>query len=234
MSTNSLIAMKTKEGKFRFVYCHSDGYLGYNGMILNDYYKDYNKVEKLINLGDISSLGTDPNVEEKDNKFFDTSTYQLHTWVRDYKRWRNEDCPYVELDFRTFNRMCQKSSAEYIYLFLPTKNGGYRWLFREVIYTKKYRNLYEYNSSYHMSGFKPLTQKAINMELCMGYLYQIKRNGEILNSKRYDDETMDKAVQETSECKAECLKTLTEKQFKTAYKLYTTELHKCYNYLIKL
>ena len=31
----------------------------------------------------------------------------------------------------------------------------------------------------------------------------------------------------------ECLKTLTEKQFKTAYKLYTTELHKCYNYLIK-
>lgn len=56
MSTRSYILIETKEKKYKGIYCHCDGYLEYNGLILNDCYKDREKVENLINLGDLSSL----------------------------------------------------------------------------------------------------------------------------------------------------------------------------------
>lgn len=227
MSTRSLIALKTKEGKFKVIYCHSDGYLGFNGMILLNYYKDYDKVEKLLNLGDISSLGTDPSTEE--NQTIKTSTYTINTYVNDYKRWRNENCPAKEYNFKEFNKMCQNASGiEYIYLFLPTKDGGYRWLFKETLYTRKYRG-YEWDDFYHMSGFKPLTQRAIDIELCMGYLYQIKLSTqEIL---RTQSNNILEALNKKEEYENECLKILTKNQFDKAYQLYFKEYHKCYNYM---
>lgn len=226
MSTSCLIALKTKEGKFKAIYCHSDGYLAYNGMILLNYYKDYDKVEKLLNLGDISSLGTDPSAEE--NQTIQTSTYMINTYVRDYKRWTNEDIQTREYTFKEFNKKCQKSGVEYIYLFLPTKDGGYRWLFKEVIYTRKYRG-YEWDNFYHMCNFKPLTQRAIDIELCRGYFYQIKLSTqEIL---RTQSDNILEALNKKEEYTNECLKILTRKQFEKAYYLYIKEYHKCYNYM---
>lgn len=63
MSTNSLIAMKTSDGKVKAVYCHWDGYLGYVGRILINYYDNLDKVKTLINLGSISSLGVNPYID---------------------------------------------------------------------------------------------------------------------------------------------------------------------------
>lgn len=40
------------------VYCHWDGYPEYNGAILNKFYNDSVKANKLVSMGDISSLGT--------------------------------------------------------------------------------------------------------------------------------------------------------------------------------
>lgn len=37
-------------------YCHSDGYLTYNGAMLLDHYSDRTKVEKLISFGDMAAL----------------------------------------------------------------------------------------------------------------------------------------------------------------------------------
>lgn|SRR5574344_51073 len=56
MSTRSSIGIKRKDGTIECIYCHSDGYLEYNGKLLHDFYKDPNKVSNLINLGDISLL----------------------------------------------------------------------------------------------------------------------------------------------------------------------------------
>lgn len=56
MSTNSHIGIK-QGNKVKYIYCHWDGYLSHNGMLLNLFYRSPEKVEKLINLGDISSLG---------------------------------------------------------------------------------------------------------------------------------------------------------------------------------
>lgn len=39
------------------IYCHNDGNLNHNGVILQKAYQDLDKVKKLISLGDLSALG---------------------------------------------------------------------------------------------------------------------------------------------------------------------------------
>ena len=56
MSERSHIGIKTGT-KIEFIYCHHSGSLSENGVLLNMFYKDVNKVQELISLGDISSLG---------------------------------------------------------------------------------------------------------------------------------------------------------------------------------
>jgi hypothetical protein len=60
MATSATIILKTKEAKYKSIYLHNDGYPKGAGYILKKYYKDYDKVEKLISLGNISSLGLEP------------------------------------------------------------------------------------------------------------------------------------------------------------------------------
>jgi hypothetical protein len=57
MATRSRIAIENQDGTVKSIYCHWDGYLSNNGKILFDHF-DREKLEKLIELGDISSLGT--------------------------------------------------------------------------------------------------------------------------------------------------------------------------------
>ena len=49
MATRSTIAMKTKDGKIKAIYCHWDGYVDHNGRILSNFYTDPAKVQELIN-----------------------------------------------------------------------------------------------------------------------------------------------------------------------------------------
>lgn len=63
MATRSTIAIEYADGTVDQVYCHWDGYLENNGVILRDHYTDPFKVRDLIDLGDISSLG--PNIGRK-------------------------------------------------------------------------------------------------------------------------------------------------------------------------
>lgn len=58
MSTRSQIAMRTTNGEILSIYCHHDGYVSYNGEILFTHYDTIEKVSELINLGNLSSLGT--------------------------------------------------------------------------------------------------------------------------------------------------------------------------------
>lgn len=56
MSTRSSIAIQNDNDTVIGIYCHSDGYLDYNGKMLAEHYKDEAKVRGLIALGSISSL----------------------------------------------------------------------------------------------------------------------------------------------------------------------------------
>ena len=56
MATRSRIAIENQDGTVDSIYCHFDGYLSGVGKTLFNHY-DEEKLEKLIELGDISSLG---------------------------------------------------------------------------------------------------------------------------------------------------------------------------------
>ena len=58
MGTRSTIALEFADGTVQQVYCHWDGYLDHNGKILAEHYSDPFKLRDLIDMGDISSLGT--------------------------------------------------------------------------------------------------------------------------------------------------------------------------------
>ena len=86
MATRSNIAMKTKEGKIVSVYCHWDGYVANNGKILLENYTNVDKIEALVALGSISSLGEQIG-EAQD---FDDRSTQKDEWTLFYSRDRGE------------------------------------------------------------------------------------------------------------------------------------------------
>ena len=57
MATRSKIGRINPDGSVTAIYCHWDGYPSHNGVILQDYYTDSKKVDLLLSLGDLSSLG---------------------------------------------------------------------------------------------------------------------------------------------------------------------------------
>lgn len=69
MATRSTIAIELANGAVKQVYCHWDGYLEHNGKMLLENYSDPAKLEELINIGDISSLGTEVGVQHPFSSF---------------------------------------------------------------------------------------------------------------------------------------------------------------------
>ena len=57
MATRSRIAIENSDGTVTSIYCHWDGYPSYNGARRAEHYKNREKVQQLIDLGSISSLG---------------------------------------------------------------------------------------------------------------------------------------------------------------------------------
>jgi len=57
MATRSTIALEYADGTVGQVYCHWDGYLENNGMLLYKHYSNPFVLRDLLDLGDISSLG---------------------------------------------------------------------------------------------------------------------------------------------------------------------------------
>lgn len=57
MSTRSRIGMTMPDGTVRSIYCHCDGYLKHNGLILLEHYSDPKVLAKLLDLGSLSYLG---------------------------------------------------------------------------------------------------------------------------------------------------------------------------------
>ena len=98
MGTRSTIAIEFADNSVSQVYCHWDGYLENNGMILRTEYTDPFKVRALIDLGDFSSLRE--TVEETRE-----SAYSQ----------RGEDCGarrYMNID--EYFAECQQEEYDYI------------------------------------------------------------------------------------------------------------------------
>ena len=94
MATRSNIAMKTKEGKIVSVYCHWDGYVANNGRILLENYANIDKIEALVALGSLSSLGF---VIGEQQDFNDRDTCK-DEWTLAYHRDRGEELSIQQYD----------------------------------------------------------------------------------------------------------------------------------------
>lgn len=70
MSTRSAIIVKHGDG-YRGIYCHFDGYPDGVGKILSKHYTIQEKVDSLIALGDLSSLGTEVSAPEGKTHSYD-------------------------------------------------------------------------------------------------------------------------------------------------------------------
>ena len=57
MATRSYIGIRNTDASVDYIYCHFDGYPEYNGAILTEHYSNTNRVNELLNLGDLSVLG---------------------------------------------------------------------------------------------------------------------------------------------------------------------------------
>lgn len=104
MATRSAIGIK--HGLvIKSVYCHWDGYVEYNGRVLDHFYRDSVKVNNLIALGDLSSLGADIGTKHdfggrwSDEQYVPVgdSGFVVAPECTYYSRDRGEDAP-----FRTF------------------------------------------------------------------------------------------------------------------------------------
>jgi len=70
MATRSTISIK-ENGKIRSIYCHWDGYPSNNGKILLEHYTTSEKINELINLGQVSILKENVNPDSKVSHSFD-------------------------------------------------------------------------------------------------------------------------------------------------------------------
>jgi hypothetical protein len=123
MATRSRIAIEKQDGIVTSIYCHWDGYVKGNGETLQKYYTDPSKVEQLIALGDLSSLGK--YIEPLN----DSPTVKKHTFndphpkvTVAYARDRGED--FSQFEHKDVEDFFSGNYQEYGYLF--TKDG--RWL----------------------------------------------------------------------------------------------------------
>lgn len=60
MSTRCRIGIENEDGTIESIYCHNDGYPSYAGKLLYMHYNNREKINKLMQLGDMSCLGTEP------------------------------------------------------------------------------------------------------------------------------------------------------------------------------
>lgn len=85
MGTRSTIALEFADGTVQSVYCHWDGYLSNNGVILRDHWSDPFKLRELIDLGNLSQLAPEIGVKhEFDNPYTYNST-EWHEFNDTYK-----------------------------------------------------------------------------------------------------------------------------------------------------
>ena len=105
------------------IYCHWDGYLGFNGQILQEHY-DSAKANNLVALGDLSSLRAEIGEEHAFSKFDlpaeEVEAFEKLTenWCTFYGRDRGEKgTEYkVATTFDQFLEQCENLGAEYYYI----------------------------------------------------------------------------------------------------------------------
>jgi hypothetical protein len=134
-----MIAIENPNSKaVKSIYCHWDGYLEHNGSILEKHYSNSPKVNNLIALGDLSSLGTQigeahpfsPHTNEADKIAYEAAKEAGYCTF--YTRDRGEDAPYKFFkDVKEAHAYYDGSWCEYFYLFkYDADQESGKWFYR--------------------------------------------------------------------------------------------------------
>jgi len=111
MSTRGRVGLELSDGSILSIYSHYDNYPEWAGRILRTHYNTREKVEALVDGGDVSCLWTDDGFYTSEGKTQRGYYGPLHY------RERGEDCP-PRLDKNIGEYLCD--GEEYAYLF---RNG---------------------------------------------------------------------------------------------------------------
>lgn len=103
--TPGVIGVKDpKSGTIKSVYINYDAYPDYTGKILSTYYKDLNKANKLVSIGDMSDVGK--NIQKSKENAYNKPPEKFR-------------------DVEKFSKRAYDENASYVYLFDPEQGG---WL----------------------------------------------------------------------------------------------------------
>lgn len=130
MSTRCRIGIQNKDGTITSIYCHHDGYPSYVGDVLVNHYKDEDKIRKLLELGDLSSLGTEPIANPDGWKSISELQKPRETWEQTWQRVHSENAcvsyktrgeegvdAQTHKDIKEYQRFSRDCWGEYTYLF---------------------------------------------------------------------------------------------------------------------
>ena len=116
MATRSLIGKLNSDGTVTSIYCHWDGYPSHNGVLLQEYWNTPYKVDQLLALGDLSSLGKEIGEQQ------DFNGSRNRDWCMAYGRDRNQS----NTGARTVSRedfFGDEDYIDYFYLY----NEDFEW-----------------------------------------------------------------------------------------------------------
>ena len=121
MATRSTIALEFADGTVEQVYCHWDGYLAHNGLMLLEHYSNPFILRDLIDLGGLSSLRRDIGEKHAFSQF-DLPKEEVEAFVKRtenmctfYARDRGEDLTKEQfVDFQDYLAHHQYEEYEYI------------------------------------------------------------------------------------------------------------------------
>jgi hypothetical protein len=117
MATRSLIAKALPNGEFQSIYCHYDGYPDYNGKILDQHYTDPEKIDKLLALGDLSTLA--PELGDEPHDFNNCPDGICNFYGRDRKETDVDAQTHISMV--SLNKRANACDANYVYLFIDGK-----------------------------------------------------------------------------------------------------------------
>jgi hypothetical protein len=106
MGTRSRIGLELSDGSILSIYSHWDGYPKFNGVKLVEHFNTKEKVQELVDLGDISALWTNLGFNQETLPEVGPLPYSA----------RGEDCP-PRLDADLCEYLLPDSSEEYAYVF---------------------------------------------------------------------------------------------------------------------
>ena len=128
MATRSYIGVRNLDSSVDYIYCHFDGYPEHNGKILIEHYSNINRVNELLNLGDLSVLGQFIGEKMDFNK-------RVQDTCLAYGRDRGESN--VDKKNSGYDALITDQSVDYVYVF----DGDY-WECHST-YSPELINLYD-------------------------------------------------------------------------------------------